>query len=115
MIWAAVIAALAALPISPFIIGVAAVILRRKAMLLKPIDTDYQPDETLPKDTPEYNPYDDYNSTYTQVRSLFSIAYFVVTFLFTAFVTITAFTLISANYHKCGAVDCRIDAPSKAP
>jgi uncharacterized membrane protein len=115
MIWAAVIAALAALPISPFIIGVAAVILRRKAMLLKPIDTDYQPDETLAKDTPDYSPYDDYTSHYTQIRSFFSVAYFVVVFLFTLIVTIIGFTLISANYHKCGALDCRIDAPSKAP
>lgn len=84
-------------------------------MLLKPIDTDYQPDETLAKDTPDYSPYDDYTSHYTQIRSFFSVAYFVVVFLFTLIVTIIGFTLISANYHKCGALDCRIDAPSKAP
>src|ERR1035437_1187585 len=92
MIWAAVIAALAALPISPFIIGVAAVILRRKAMLLKPIDTDY-PDPNDPAlDTPDYSPYDDYTSHYTQIRSFFSVAYFVVAFLVTMFVTVAAFT-----------------------
>jgi hypothetical protein len=99
-------------------------------MILKPIDTDWEvafhkydhdwndPARTLyepPLDTPDYNPYDEYTSTYTQVRSFFSVAYFVITLLFTMFVTVVGFTLLSANYHKCGAADCHIDAPLKAP
>jgi hypothetical protein len=133
VIWAAVITALAVLPVSPIVIGAASLIFRfysrRKPVELKSIDTDWEaahkydhdwndPARTLyepPLDTPDYNPYDDYTSTYTQIRSFFSVAYFVVALLATMFVTVVGITLISANYHKCGAVDCRIDAPSKAP
>jgi hypothetical protein len=81
----------------------------------------------LPLDEPDYpiyelHPYEvhpiqaeEYTSLRVQLISIIRGLFFGLAVFGTLGISMIGAALLAHNYHKCGALECRIDAPSKAP